>query len=500
MKICLIILDGWGHNNKKIPKDPIQNSKCHNMRKLSKKYASYLIHASGKYVGLPEGNMGNSEVGHLTLGSGRIVKQNIILIDEGFATLDIKNKLKNLLLLKLQKLHLIGLVSDGGIHSHISHLIGFLKLLHSEFDEICVHCISDGRDTAPQVFLKFYDEINEKCSDIKNFTISSVSGRFYAMDRDNNNDRIDKYYKTVTSGNISTNIKDYIKNQYENGKNDENIEPALLDKESKIQKDEPILFFNFRADRMRQISTKFKNEGYKIFTLTEYEKNLTDNVIYKQEPVKNTLADVLEANEVEQVHIAETEKYAHVTYFFNGNVEKIHKNEIRKIISSKKVDSFASTPEMSSKEIADEVISNIKLNKQFIVANFAAPDMVGHTGDYEATLKAVDFIDDQIGSIYENCKEQNYVLIITADHGNAEVMYDEIKNVINKRHTNNKVPLIITVPKNVDITGEELDWGYEDSEYSLADVAPTILHLMRIEAPEDFTGTKIKLCNELLKR
>lgn len=501
MKICLLILDGWGHNSKKTFKDAIQDSNCKNMRKLSKKYLSYLIHASGQYVGLHEGTMGNSEVGHLTIGSGRIVKQNILLIDEGFEDKTIIEKFHNLLILKKSKIHLIGLVSDGGIHSHIRHLIKLIKLFHTKFDEIYIHCISDGRDTAPFVFLNFYNELLESCHDIKNFFIASVGGRYYAMDRDNNVNRINQYFMTLTSDTITSDIKKYFEKQYKDNKNDETIEPALLKKEGKICKEDPILFFNFRADRMRQISKKFLSEEYKIFTLTEYEKNLTENVIYETKQVKNTIADLLEMNGIEQVHIAETEKYAHVTYFFNGNVEKLHKNETRKIIPSKKASSFATIPEMSSKEITEEVILNLKKGKKFIVSNFGAPDMVGHTGDYKSAIKAVECVDEQIGLIYESCKKYNYVLFITADHGNVEVMFDEIKKGINKKHTNNKVPLIITLPKNVNCLSDfENDWGYEDSEFSLTDIAPTILSLFQIDSPKEFTGTKIKLVNDLLKK
>lgn len=489
MKICLIVLDGWGHNLKPKQKDAIQDANCKNMRFLSKKYLSYLIHASGKYVGLHEGCMGNSEVGHLTIGSGRVVKQNIILIDEAFSSGSIKENLRSLIALNKKRLHLIGLVSDGGIHSHVNHLIGLINTLSKNFEEIFVHCISDGRDTAPYAFTEYLDCILTNCLDSQNYSIASVGGRFYAMDRDNNEDRINKYFNTLTSEKEFDNIKNYIKDQYNKGYNDENIVPALFSTKGRIQKDDLILFFNFRADRMRQITKKFINEKYNLFTFTEYEKGLTQNVIFKPSKVINTLSDILEKNGIEQVHIAETEKYAHVTYFFNGGTEKKHKFEDRKIVESKKVKSFAENPKMSSENIANEVITSITENKQFIVANFAAPDMVGHTGDYNATVKAVECVDDQIGKIYNQCLLHNYVLIITADHGNAEIMFDEIQNLVSKKHTSNKVPFIVTIPK--ERTKNNTDWDYENSKYSLADVAPTILSLFGIEPPQEFTGKPI---------
>ncbi|KAK6090630.1 hypothetical protein P3W45_000353 [Vairimorpha bombi] len=489
MKVCLVILDGWGHNPKKILKDAIEDSNCINMRQLSRNYASYLIHANGKFVGLDDGSMGNSEVGHLTLGAGRIVKQNIVLIDEAFKDGSIKSKLHPLLLNKNKTLHLIGMLSDGGIHSHIRHIKGLVENIQVDFESVFIHCISDGRDTAPDCFLKFYNELNESIQDYKNCSIASVGGRFYAMDRDNNEDRIDKYFDNLTKKKtFSGGVEDYIKKQYRDGKNDENLLPVLFNSKGCISSDDCILFCNFRADRMRQLTKKFINNKNLIFTLTEYDKNFNVNVLFKTETVKETLADVLEINKIEQVHIAETEKYAHVTYFFNGGNERIHKKEERKIIDSKKTESFADFPEMSSKLIADEVITNISLEKQFIVSNFAAPDMVGHTGSYDSTKKAVEFVDEQIGRIYKACKNKDYVLIITADHGNAEIMFDEKNNKTNKKHTSNKVPLIITANKK---STSSQDWGYEDSEYSLRDVSPTIINILNIKQPSSMTGKSI---------
>lgn len=489
MKVCLVILDGWGHNPKKVIKDAIEDSNCKNMRKLSQNFASYLIHASGTFVGLGEESMGNSEVGHLTLGAGRIVKQNIVLIDEAFEDGSIKSRLQPLISKNKKTLHLIGMLSDGGIHSHIRHIKGLIENVQNEFESVFIHCISDGRDTAPDCFINYYNELKDFIKKYKNCYIASVGGRFYAMDRDNNEDRIDKYFDTLTQQSKNLRCFDnYIKEQYKVGRNDENILPALFNSAGCISSNDCILFCNFRADRMRQITKKFMNNKNLVFTLTEYDKKLDVDVIFKPEVVKETLADVLEIYNIEQAHIAETEKYAHVTYFFNGGNERIHEKEERKIIDSKKVESFADMPEMSSKLIADEIINKIYLEKQFIVSNFAAPDMVGHTGNYESTKIAVEFIDEQIGRIYKACIDKNYVLVITADHGNAEIMFDEKNNKINKKHTNNKVPLIITSAKK---TTNSHNWGYEDSEYSLRDVAPTILELLKVDKPSSMTGKSI---------
>lgn len=486
MKIVLVVLDGWGHNDKKIKKDAINDSDCKTIKKLIKQYPSFLINASGTSVGLPDGTMGNSEVGHLTLGAGRIVKQNISAINESFQNGDILDKLKNIISMQKDVLHLIGMISDGGIHSHIDHLKKLLDLLHNHFKIIFIHCISDGRDTEPKKVLFYLDQISNLYENCK---ILSIAGRFYAMDRDNNEERTDKYFNCLTKKedkNNYKNVTEYIKKQYEEGKNDENIEPAIFC-DKYIQPDEMILFFNFRADRMRQITKKFAENKNLVFTITEYDKNLPVNVLFKQNIVKNTLSDVLETNNIEQVHIAETEKYAHVTYFFNGNRELIHKNERRIIVDSVKTDSFAKFPKMSTKEISDKIIDEIEKETPFIVANFAASDMVGHTGDYLAARKAVEFIDCQIQRIYDKCQEKNFCLIITADHGNAEVMVDEVGN-INKKHTTNKVPFIICNELN---SSKDNNYEYVDNNFGLQDVAPTILHLMNIEKPESMTGRSV---------
>lgn len=484
MKVVLVILDGWGHNSKKIKKDAIKDAECKTIKKLIKKYPSFLINASGTSVGLPNGTMGNSEVGHLTLGSGRIVKQNISIINESFENKNIPNKLKNLIFEHKESLHIIGMVSDGGIHSHINHLKELLKLLHTKFKYIFIHCISDGRDTEQKKFVSY---LNEIINLYKNCIVVSVAGRFFAMDRDNNKERTDNYFSCLTEGSkCSLEIDQYIKNQYKEGKNDENIDPALF-YDKNIELEELILFFNFRADRMRQITKKFVDNKNIVYTMTEYDKNLPVNVLFKQEIVRNTLSDVLESNDIEQVHIAETEKYAHVTYFFNGNNESIHKNERRIIVDSLKTESFAKFPKMSTEEISNKVIEEIKIETSFIVANIAASDMVGHTGDYLATITAVKFIDSQIERIYDECIKKKFCLIITADHGNAEVMLDDFGN-INKKHTNNKVPLIICTKIN---KSNNTNHEYFDSNYGLRDVAPTILHLMELQKPKEMTGQSV---------
>lgn len=328
MKICLVILDGWGHNSKKVVKDAIEESNCKNMRYLSNRYLSYLINASGKYVGINDGCMGNSEVGHLTLGSGRIIKQNITIIDEAFLDGSIKTKLQPLYNTQSRSLHLIGMLSDGGIHSHIRHLKGLIEQVHKNFENIHIHCISDGRDTAPYCFLQYFEEIQIYIKKYKNCFLTSVGGRYFGMDRDNNEERINKYFLTLTNqDSITKNVKDYIEDQYKIGKNDETIVPAIFNENGKISSDDSILFFNFRADRMRQITKKFVKDFQFVFTLTEYDKNLRSTVIFQSEIVPDTLADILEKNKIEQVHIAETEKYAHEHIFLMEVTKKYMKRK-----------------------------------------------------------------------------------------------------------------------------------------------------------------------------
>lgn len=488
MKVCLVILDGWGFNPKDDKYDAINTSDCKNMRYLSKNYPSFLIHASGEHVGLHENSMGNSEVGHLTIGSGRIIDQYITKIDKSIKDNTIKENLQSVSDLASDSIHLVIMISDGGIHSHIDHLFGVLDVLKSKFKQIYIHCITDGRDTAPNVAMKYINKVLSYCESNSICKIVTIAGRYYAMDRDNNTSRTEEYFNTLTErGNLEENIEEYIQKLYNNNCNDETIKPFRVSSEGIIEKSDKILFLNFRSDRMRQIVKRFVKNENQIFTLVEYEKDLPVQIIFKKETVVNTLPEVLSRNGISHTHIAESEKYAHVTYFFNGGSEKKLDLERRIIIESPKVSSFDKRPEMACEGISETILKELESGTPFIVSNFAAPDMVGHTGNFQATQKAIKKVDDCIGKIYQSCRTKGYVLIITADHGNAEVMFDVEKNIISKKHTSNKVPLIICTEKIVEKDGV---WGYfKESEYSLRDVAPTILHLFGIEKPKEMSGS-----------
>ncbi|KAF9765050.1 2,3-bisphosphoglycerate-independent phosphoglycerate mutase [Nosema granulosis] len=489
MKVCLVILDGWGVNKSKYRFDAIDTSACKNMRYLSKNYPSYLINASGQYVGLKTGAMGNSEVGHLTLGSGRVVEQYISIIDRAIESGVIAENLRPILDLDAESLHVLIMISDAGIHSHIDHLFGVLEVLKHKFAKIYIHCITDGRDTAPNVAIKYINRVISYCSENKNCKMVTIGGRYFAMDRDNNKDRIDEYFNTLTRAeNVVNGIDDLIKNMYNFSSNDETIKPFRFSVDGVIEPKDKLFFLNFRADRMRQVTEKFIEFGCEVFTMVEYKKDIPARVIFKKHPVHNTLCEVLGTNGVSHSHIAESEKYAHVTYFFNGGKEKEFNMEKRIILDSPKVDSFEKAPKMASGKITRAILKEMDSDVPFIVSNFAAPDMVGHTGNFEATQEAIHKIDKCIGKIYMKCKEKDYVLVVTADHGNAEFMFDESIQMVCKKHTSNQVPLIVCTAK----TGEkDGNWGYEDSEYSLRDVAPTILSLFGIEIPKEMTGKSV---------
>lgn len=553
-KVCLIILDGWGHNETKQEDgvDAIQTANPSFFNKFITENDFLTLSASGTSVGLPSDTIGNSQVGHLTIGSGRCIMQPLLKINKLIEKKKLGKIVKNVGIKKnSEKLHLIGLVSDGGIHSHINHLFEIIRIFcysKESFNQINIHFISDGRDTHPICCLQFIqklnafiDEMNKKlkCEKIK---LGSLAGRWYTMDRDNNQERINKAYDTMTGKinkmndllkdvNVNNNKKSGMENTYsvknmemknqimkciENHINtcyteyesDEMIKPLLLNQESIINEQDTLFFFNFRSDRMRQIIRKFLINNYKnIITLTDY--GINDNnlkIVIKNEIVNNTLSDMIAEKNMKQTHVAETEKYAHVTYFFNGGKEQVLKNENRILIDSIKTVSFADVPSMQCNRITNVVCDEITKNVPFIVLNYANTDMVGHTGNFNATVKSVLHVDECMDKIHQYCKKNNYVLIITADHGNAEVMRD--KNGIVSKHTNSRVPFVIS-GKNIKIKREFLD-KYQvikklldekkqenkrdfssEKTLTLADVAPTILYLMEIKKPDEMIGNNL---------
>ncbi|KAL7346698.1 2,3-bisphosphoglycerate-independent phosphoglycerate mutase [Encephalitozoon intestinalis] len=486
--VCLVVIDGWGHLESRTQGNAVSESECRWMRALSWGRCSLLLHAHGRYVGLPDGLMGNSEVGHLTIGSGRIIEQDILRIDRAIEEGRLKKIVDEVLQGGRGRIHVVGMVSDGGVHSHIRHLKGILESLKGRNEEVFIHCISDGRDTEPQVFLKYLEEIKNFCRDIGTGKIASVAGRFYSMDRANNEERTELSFKTMTSGKeIGEDAEDYVLGMYKEGLGDETLRPFLVDKAGRISREDTIIFFNFRADRMRQIASRFAKNGNNIVTMTEYKKNLKSKVLFGKVCAKNTLAEVLSDRGIRHTHIAEKEKEAHVTYFFNGGREQPFLWQKTIILPSPDVESFDTVPSMASKEVTEYVIAEIRDGVPMVIANLAPPDMVGHTGNLEATKMAVEAVDGCIGTIYRACIENKYTLIVTADHGNAERMTDGRGNCC-KTHTTSKVPLIVC--------GEEVgefssSWGYTDTDYSLRDIAPTVLEIMGIPKPDEMTGRSV---------
>lgn len=487
-RVCLAVIDGWGHGNGG-DGDAINESECYWMRRLSLEYKSFLIAAHGSHVGLLPGLMGNSEVGHLTIGAGRVIEQDVLRIENAIDSGEMDRIVSDALKGCKSRIHLVGMLSDGGVHSHIKHLKAMLSAMRNYKMKIYIHCISDGRDTAPCVFLRYLSDMVECCEKLGVGEIASVAGRFYTMDRANNNERTSASFEMMTGGSgTCASLFEHVDEMYRSGLTDETFSPFLVTEEGKIQPEDAVIFFNFRADRMRQIVDRFIKNGNKISTMTEYKREFPVKVLFKKPCVENTLAEVLSSRNTSHVHIAEKEKQAHVTYFFNGGRESMFPKQKVIILPSPDVPSFNTVPEMASKDVTAAAIEEMQKGTCFVVLNLAPPDMVGHTGDLEATRKAVKAADDCIGLLYESCSKNGYVLVITADHGNAEEMKDIHGNCC-KTHTTNKVPLIICGCEKRDKVSSK--WGYVDSGYSLRDVAPTILDIMDIEKPREMTGVSV---------
>ena len=506
-KVMLMILDGWGIGEK-YEGNSIYLANTPNMDLIAKKFPNTEIKASGEYVGLPKGQMGNSEVGHLTIGSGRIIYQDLSRINKDIEDGSLKeNKvlkdgLKNVKE-KNSSLHLMGLVSFGGVHSHINHLIELVKIAKEDgIKKIYIHAFLDGRDVPTDSGIKDIEFLEKELEKIGAGKIISVSGRYYAMDRDKRWDRVQKAYDAINYriGNKKETALDCVKDSYAEGITDEFIVPTVItsnldkDRNINILEDDTVIFFNFRPDRARQITraftekdfNEFKVEKYsnlKFLTMTEYDANFKNvEIIYPNIDVKNTLGEVLARNNKKQLRIAETEKYAHVTFFFNGGVEKPNKDEERILVPSPKVKTYDLKPEMSSDEIEDIVVNKINENiYDVIILNFANPDMVGHTANIPATIKAIERIDYHVGNIAEATLKNGYTLLITADHGNAEKLLDENGKPFTS-HTSNLVPfIVISEDKNIKLK----------KEGSLKDISPTILKLLNIPKPEEMTGDSL---------
>ncbi len=481
-KTILIITDGIGHNESEYF-NAFKNAKKPTYDKLFSNVPYSLLKTSGNAVGLPEGQMGNSEVGHMCIGSGRILYQNLVKIS---MSIEDKTLEKNPNLIKLfntaKDIHIIGLVSDGGVHSHIEHIMALSLIAKKNGKKVFLHVITDGRDVSPTSSKHFIENISKICGeDIK---IATISGRFYAMDRDNRWDRIECAYETFVNAKNKTDKTpdEYISYMYGKNITDEFIEPVSFDEFKGINEEDGIIFANFRNDRMKEIVTSIASENFihfkrdkiikNIITMTKYDKTFNYPVLFESENVTNTLSEVISNEGISQFHTAETEKYAHVTFFFNGGIETPVVGETRVLIPSPKVKTYDEKPQMSAPEVANTVLKAMDEEYGFIVVNFANGDMVGHTGNYEAAIKAVETIDDCLGKIIKKAKDKNYKLLLTSDHGNCESMRGGEKSPLTN-HTVFDVYCFIIAPEVAKVNSG-----------GLSNIAATVLKLMGIKKPE----------------
>nr|YP_009313245.1 Phosphoglycerate mutase [Dichotomaria marginata]SCW21499.1 Phosphoglycerate mutase [Dichotomaria marginata] len=502
--IVLTILDGWGHSNQ-TSGNAIHIANTPTIDSLIDSYPKSYLHASGPNVGLPNNQVGNSEVGHTSIGGGRIIPQDLVRIgnsieDKSFYdNIELNQICQHVYNYKTQ-IHLIGLCSDGGVHSHIEHLIALLKLLkQKKINNIFIHFIADGRDTDAQCAKKFLKQITEQIKNLKVGKISTISGRYYAMDRDCRWSRTETFYNILTNNkNIDQRtIDNIIEDFYSKNISDEFIIPTRIN-DGIIQNNDSIIFFNFRPDRMRQILQAFSKDTFKGFhtqnlhnlqicTFTKYDSTLNTSIAFKPINKTNFLGEIIAKNNLKQLRIAETEKYAHVTYFFNGGVEEPFTGEDRELISSPSVKTYDESPAMSAKQITERATIAIEEGiYSLIVINYANPDMVGHTGNLQSTIQAIETVDKCITQLVEITNQNNGTLIITADHGNAEYMIND-KGQPCKSHTNNLVPFILIENEVHKIIGHGANLNLRPNG-SLTDIAPTILELLQIEKPQEMTG------------
>ena len=482
-KTVLIITDGIGHNSS-CNFNAFCNAKKPTYDYLFSNVPYSLIHTYGEYVGLPEDQMGNSEVGHMTIGSGRVLYQDLVKIHLAIKNDTLKDNVivKNTIE-KSNNIHLIGLASDGGVHSHIDHIIALAKIAEKKNKKVWLHLITDGRDVAPDCAKIYIEKVINICNE--NIKIATIGGRYYGMDRDNRWDRVELAYNAIANATPKTkdNILDFIDNSYKNEIFDEFLIPTALDGYDGIKDGDGVIFCNFRSDRARELSSVFAKDDFKEFekkplnvqiaSMTLYDKNIPIPVIFEKDNPTNTLAQVISDAGLSQLHTAETEKYAHVTFFFNGGVEEPFLNETRVLIPSPNVATYDLQPQMSAPKVAEAVRLAMKNQTDFIVVNFANGDMVGHTGVYEAAIKAVEAVDYELGLILEEAKKENYNIVLTSDHGNCEMMKDENGNTLTN-HTVGDVYCFVIAP-NV----KEVKTG------SLNNIAPTVLKLMGLDIPKE---------------
>lgn len=502
-KVTLIILDGYGESNN-IEGNPINLVNPPNINFLKENYPYTLLSASGSDVGLPENEVGNSEVGHINIGAGRIVLQDLPRIN---SSIDDGSFYKNSSFIKTIEhinktngnIHIMGLVGKGNVHSSLNHLFALLEFYKkNNIKNISLHLFTDGRDSPPNSGVETIKVVEEKIKQLGVGKIVSIMGRYFAMDRDNRWDRTQKAYKCLTEGSDVKNlsVRDGIQKSYDAGITDEFIEPFNIKDEKNnsqlIKEGDSVIFFNFRIDRPRQLTKAFVTEKFSkkisnllFVTMTEYEKGLSAEIAYPTIQIEPNLGHYLAENNLKQLRISESEKERFVTYYFNGQSEIKCADEDRIIIPSPKISTYDKKPEMSAYEITEILIKNIELNKyQFILVNFANADMVGHTGDIEACKKAIQTLDECIGKIYKTTLENNYSLIITADHGNIEQKINPHTSQVSTEHTNNPVPFMFI---DKDYKNKKLDF----QSGKLADVGTTILALLDIKIPETMTGKNL---------
>ncbi|MDD5258213.1 MAG: 2,3-bisphosphoglycerate-independent phosphoglycerate mutase [Methanothrix soehngenii] len=500
--IAIIIMDGFGISPTQ-EGNAIAHASKPNLERLWKEYPTTTLKASGLAVGLPRGQMGNSEVGHLNLGGGRIVYQDLtrisLAVENGtFASNPVLHEAMNLARKGDSKLHLIGLLSDGGVHSHITHLYALLEMARSmDLSRVFVHAILDGRDVPPRSALGYFRDLEEKFSQTGTGSTATVSGRYYTMDRDRRWERVEKAYRCLVYGEglRAESAEEAVRKGYDRGENDEFIMPTVVDERGMVDDGDSIIFFNFRPDRAREITRAFVDKDFQEFAtkpirvhytcMTQYDATLNAPVAFPAENLTDTLGEVVSRAGLKQLRIAETEKYAHVTYFFNGGKEEVNPGEDRVLIPSPKVATYDLQPQMSAYEVRDELLARLDSGRyDLVVLNFANPDMVGHTGIFEAAVKAVEVVDGCVGEIVNRILSLGGAVLLTADHGNAEKMQDSDTGQPHTAHTTNPVPISL-------ITSDRKSYRLREDGI-LADVAPTALELMHIPQPEAMTGRTLR--------
>jgi 2,3-bisphosphoglycerate-independent phosphoglycerate mutase len=503
--VGLVILDGWGHNPN-TEHNAIAQAHTPNWDSLLANHPNTLINTSGLNVGLPEGQMGNSEVGHLNLGAGRVVYQELTriqkAIEEGnFFDNSVFTHAIDKAASRGRAVHIMGLLSDGGVHSHIEHIKAALTLAVQRGAKTHLHVFTDGRDTAPQSALGYVKDIEAHMKSIGGGRIASITGRYFALDRDNRWDRVQQAYEVITAGQAAftcKSAKQAINEAYERGETDEFVQATAILRKSgkkvKVKDGDTVIFMNYRSDRARQLTRAFIENDFAEFhrqsspilsefvTLTEYNKNFNVPVAFRPTKLINTYGEWVSKHNLNQLRIAETEKYAHVTFFFNGGIEAPYKGEDRILIPSPKVATYDLQPEMSVVEVADKLVEAIASGTyDTFICNLANPDMVGHSGNMTACIKAVEAVDNAIGRIVSAIQEADGELIITADHGNVEQLWDESTNSPLTAHTTNPVPLVYIGHKSCNLR----------ENASLPDIVPTLFDMMALEQPTEMTGQSL---------